>query len=143
MNPGWFDAARIFVLFVLPCTIAAATLALFFRVLGRMKRLDARLASAEANLKAEYGALAKSFSSLEREVAATVEEQAQASIPSAGPNSAKRSKALKMHRLGQSIEQIASMLHLPKGDVALLLKVHGIVLRSLEPQENTLNESSE
>ena len=143
MNAAWFDAARIFVLYVLPCTIAAATLTLFLRVLGRMKRLDARLASAETNLKAECGSLAKSLSNLEKEVAATAAEQGQTLVPGAGPNSTKRTKALKMHRLGQSVEQIASVLHLPKGDVVLLLKVHGIVLKSLEPQENTLNESSE
>ena len=143
MNATWFEGARIFVLFVLPCTIAAAMLAVLLGVLGRMKRLEIRLASSEENLKTECGTLARGLNTLEKEVAAASDERAHEPPAGTAQNSAKRAKALKMHRLGQSIEQISTALRLPRGDVVMLLKVHGIVLRSLEPQEKTLNESSD
>ena len=50
--------------------------------------------------------------------------------PRAGLNSTNRSKVLKMHRLGQSPEQIASNLRLPRGEVHLLVKIHEIAMKS-------------
>jgi|SRR5579871_4345757 len=47
-----------------------------------------------------------------------------------GLNSATRTKVLKMHRLGQTAEQIAANLSLPRGEVELLLKVHQIAMKS-------------
>jgi hypothetical protein len=44
-------------------------------------------------------------------------------------NGTVRSKVLKMYRLGQPIERIADNLRVPKGEVALLVKVHQIVMR--------------
>ncbi len=46
-----------------------------------------------------------------------------------GVSSTLRSKILKMHRLGQSSERIAGALRLSRGEVDLLVKVHGIVMR--------------
>jgi hypothetical protein len=37
-----------------------------------------------------------------------------------------------MHRAGQSSEEIAASLHMPKGEVDLLVKVHEIELGALE-----------
>jgi len=45
-----------------------------------------------------------------------------------GLNLSKRGQVLQMHRRGQSAEQIAASLALPKTEVDLLLKVHQIVL---------------
>jgi hypothetical protein len=42
-----------------------------------------------------------------------------------------RSKVLKMHRQGQSAEQIAGTLHLSRGEVDLLVKIHEIELGAL------------
>jgi hypothetical protein len=139
MNTQWLEAARIFVLYVLPVTVAAGTLALFFRVLGRMKHIETRLSSTEKDLRRETAMLSNRLTSLEKEAETTPNDRAKALTPSAGANATTRAKALKMHRLGQSAEQIASTLRLPRGDVILLLKVHGIVLRTFEPQQKTLN----
>jgi hypothetical protein len=49
-------------------------------------------------------------------------------MPRAGLNLSKRSQALRMHRRGDGVEQIASALEVPRQEVDLLLKVHRIVL---------------
>jgi hypothetical protein len=51
--------------------------------------------------------------------------------PRAGFNLNKRSQALRMHRRGEAAEQIATSLELPRQEVELLLKVHGIVLQNV------------
>lgn len=48
--------------------------------------------------------------------------------PKSGLNLNRRSQALKMHRRGDSPDQIASALGLPSSEVELLVKVHQIVL---------------
>lgn len=51
--------------------------------------------------------------------------------PRAGFNLEKRSHALRMHRRGEPLPQIASTLELPLQEVELLVKVHRIVLRNI------------
>jgi hypothetical protein len=48
-----------------------------------------------------------------------------------GLNLSKRSQALRMHRRGESAEQIAGALQVPRQEVDLLVKVHRIVLSSV------------
>ena len=48
-----------------------------------------------------------------------------------GLNLSKRSQALRMHRRGDTPEQIASTLGVPLQEVELLLKVHRIVVAAL------------
>ena len=43
-------------------------------------------------------------------------------------NIGKRSLALRMHRRGESPEQIAATLHIPRNEVDLLLKVHQAII---------------
>lgn len=50
--------------------------------------------------------------------------------PKPGFNLGKRSQALRMHRRGDSPEQIAAALEISRQEVELLLKVHRIVLSS-------------
>jgi hypothetical protein len=50
--------------------------------------------------------------------------------PRTGLNLGKRSQVLRMHRRGDSAEQIAAALEIPLQEVELLLKVHRIVLNS-------------
>src|SRR5712692_3000267 len=50
-------------------------------------------------------------------------------VPKSGLNFSKRSQALRMHRRGDTAEQIALALGLPRNEVTLLLKVHRIVLQ--------------
>jgi hypothetical protein len=59
-------------------------------------------------------------------------------LPQAGPgplkpglNLSKRSEALRLHRRGETTEQIASDLSIPPQEVELLIKVHRIVLSKL------------
>jgi hypothetical protein len=52
-------------------------------------------------------------------------------FPRLGLNLNKRSQALRLHRCGESTEQIASSLQLPRQEVDLLLKVHRIVLSTV------------
>lgn len=54
-----------------------------------------------------------------------------AAHPRGGLNLAKRSEALRLHRHGDSVAQIASSLEIPLQEVELLLKVHRIVIRNL------------
>ena len=59
---------------------------------------------------------------------------AAATPEKSGVNSTNRSKVLKMHRLGQSPEQIAANLGIPRGEVNLLVKIHEVAMRSfIEP----------
>jgi hypothetical protein len=55
----------------------------------------------------------------------------QAGTVKSGFNLSKRSQALRMHRRGESSEQIAAALDLPRQEVELLLKVHRIVIQSV------------
>jgi hypothetical protein len=83
---------------------------------------------------AEAGSLSKALATLKAEVDAAAE--AAPAVPlSAGSNATMRAKVLKMHRLGQSVDQISSTLRLSRGEVLLLLKVHKIVLRTFEADQ--------
>ena len=53
-------------------------------------------------------------------------------LPKPGLNLNKRSHALRMHRRGEGAEKIATALELPRQEVDLLLKVHRIVLSSVQ-----------
>ena len=53
-------------------------------------------------------------------------------LPKPGLNLNKRSHALRMHRRGEGADQIAAALELPRQEVDLLLKVHRIVLSSVQ-----------
>jgi len=52
-------------------------------------------------------------------------------VPRPGINLSRRSQALRMHRRGESAEQIATALSVPRQEVELLLKVHRIVLSNV------------
>ncbi len=52
--------------------------------------------------------------------------------PRAGLNLTNRGQVLRLHRRGEPAEKIAGILEIPKQEVDLLLKVHRIVLSTLE-----------
>ncbi len=52
-------------------------------------------------------------------------------LPKPGLNLNKRSQALRMHRRGETADQIAAALGLPRQEVELLIKVHRIVLSTV------------
>ena len=57
-----------------------------------------------------------------------------------GLNTTLRSKVLKMHRMGQSMDHIADSLRVPRGEVDLLVKVHRIVMRPYEDGQNLVRQ---
>jgi hypothetical protein len=71
-------------------------------------------------------------------LSAQVRDMPQQGLPAAGPsppraglNLSKRSQVLRMHRRGDSPDQIAIALEVPLQEVDLLLKVQRIILRNL------------
>jgi hypothetical protein len=56
---------------------------------------------------------------------------AMAGLPKPGFNLSKRTQALRMHRRGDSPEQIATVLEVPRQEVNLLLKVQQIVISQI------------
>ncbi len=94
------------------------------------KRNEARAAQGEAELLAvrrELDACARRLWEIEQQAGA-------APAPFGGKaalNLTKRSQALRMHRLGESAERIATALEIPHQEVDLLLKVHRIVIGDL------------
>jgi len=55
--------------------------------------------------------------------------------PRSGLNLTTRSQVLRLHRRGEPAEKIASILEVPRQEVDLLLKVHRIVLSTMEVGE--------
>jgi hypothetical protein len=129
-----WDAIRIFMQFVLPSAISLAALPVCLKMLGRMKRLEAQIGRTGEELNGQTSILSKDLAALKTEVE-TSSEAAPAVPLSAGSNATVRAKVLKMNRLGQSVDQIAESLHLSRGEVLLLLKVHRIVLRTFEADQ--------
>ncbi len=132
-----FQAIGIFLQYVLPAAISLASLPLFLKMLGRIQRLEAQIGRTSEEVKAEAASLSKAVATLKGEMdkAAEAAEVAPAVPLSPGGNATMRAKVLKMHRLGQSVDQISSTLRLSRGEVLLLLKVHRIVLRTFEADQ--------
>jgi hypothetical protein len=75
-------------------------------------------------LQEKFQALSAQLQDLRRESA----DAPTPGPPKRGLNLNKRSQALRMHRQGDPVEQIAAALELPRQEVDLLVKVHRIVL---------------
>jgi hypothetical protein len=129
---------------LLPYLTVAVNLALVLGILlglsQRVQQLRARTGKHEKALETESARLTAEIVELKDRIVEL--EQAghsigtdAAPVPMATGNSVNntlRSKVLKMHRLGQSADRIAGNLHIPKGEVDLLVKVHKIVMRPYE-----------
>lgn len=115
---------------VLTGLLAAGAIAMWIRVERRMQGVEADVSHTKEKLDSDTGALAKSVAELSRnlEAAAVPIEEPQA-VAVSGVTATSRAKILKMHRLGRSPEQIATVLKLQKAEVTLLLKVHRIVMQ--------------
>ena len=79
----------------------------------------------------ELRATVESLAAQVRELQRTPAAPADAAARRAGFNVTKRSQALRLHRQGESADQIAASLQLPRQEVELLLKVHRIVLSTV------------
>ena len=103
-------------------------------------RVRAAVPGRAGQLHAEIGELKKRMDELaarqpvpatdgEREGAPAAFASAPPSVPlRSGINLSRRSQALRLHRRGETPEQIASSLMVPTGEVRLLLKVHRLVM---------------
>ena len=132
--PYLMESLRIWLTYALPLLMALGVGIVFIRVLTRLNKLDGRISRTEQDLRNETSTLSRSLGAFKGEMETL---QAAEKAPAAGAlNAATRAKILKLHRLGRPVEQIATSLHLPKGEVAMLLKVHAMVMRTLEPEND-------
>ena len=135
-----FEGIQIFAQYVLPAVIGAGSLGICILLLRRMKQLHGRVVRSEAELQSASETWGKNLTALEKEVE-TMEEAAKTPGARDGANATIRRKVLRMHRLGTSPEHIAQALKISKGEVALLLKVHTIILRPFESQAGEYTEA--
>jgi hypothetical protein len=124
---------------LLPYMLSAGCLilvpVLFYGISQRLRKLRDHVARSNERIQtetvkstSEMTALIRRLDQLEMSIPASVAPSGNGS----SVNSTVRSKALKMHRLGQSPDRIAATLRVPKGEVDLLVKVHKIVMRPYE-----------
>lgn len=113
-------------------TLAGALL-LFFMVSRELTRLRADAAAQQRQWEEERAALKRALQALAEEI----EEQKKLArdppaLPRKSMNLSKRSQALRLHRMGEPPERIASALGLSRTEVELLLKVHQTVLETVQ-----------
>jgi DNA-binding NarL/FixJ family response regulator len=125
------EGIRIFLQYGLPALMVGGSSALSILLLNRMKELQGKVVRGEEELKSATATWMRSVAAMGKEIEGISEAVKHPCSESVA--SATRRKVLKMHRLGGSVEQIAKALHLSKGEVMLLLKVHTIILRPVEP----------
>ena len=117
---------------ILPYVLLALSIALFLGLFTdisrKMQGLRLRIGEADARAEDVNTQFTNSLAAIRLRFDEFIAEQPSPSTPSIGIDQAARAKVLKMSRLGQSVEAIAENLHLPKGEVALLVKVHKVVM---------------
>jgi len=96
------------------------------------RRAEADWAGRQSEWEAELAAFSQRMDSLAAELRDVAEAASQVrGGPGAGPknglNLTKRAQALRMSRRGESAESITAALAVPRSEVELLLKVHGMV----------------
>ncbi|MGC4055676.1 MAG: hypothetical protein QM757_43200 [Paludibaculum sp.] len=110
------------------------SLSLFLFVSVKKENADLRheLAAERRQRDAAMSAFQSTLSRLEtafQEASETTETPlALPPPPTASMNINKRAQALRMHRRGEPLEQIAATLQVPRSEVELLLKVHRAVI---------------
>jgi hypothetical protein len=113
--------------------LAASLLAVFWMqraVRAAAQRAEAARVESEAaieGIRNELEACARQLRELRQDPPKT----ALGSLPGPGLNVSRRSQALRMHRRGDTPEQVASTLGVPLQEIELLLKVHRIVVAAL------------
>jgi hypothetical protein len=118
---------------VVQCGLLAAGLLLCVYLFLSAKR-EARLASLRAELSQQFAeeqmdSLQKAVEGMRAEIEELAERSARLVEPppaASGLNLTKRSQALRMHRRGETPENIAASLLMPAQEVELLLKVDQI-----------------
>lgn len=120
--------------------LSAATLVACLLLFLSLKRENTQL---RRRAQSDYEAFQQTLNSFRFSLAkleASLEEQdaipapvssAAGSPPMESMNINKRSQVLRLYRRGESPEHIAAVLHLPRTEVDLLLKVHRTVISQL------------
>jgi len=128
--------------FVFVAGSVALFLSLFYDMSRRLARLRSRVGETDARRQAESTEMINGMAALRlriEELEAEPAPNVASGVSSVGVNSTTRAKVLKMHRLGQPSERIASTLQVPKGEVELLVKVHQVVMKPYQ-EDNTLRQ---
>ncbi len=115
--------------------VAMALLALSFAVVLRarsmVRRAELRVEEAEKKWQALFDGCRRELTLQQEALDRQAAECALQTSPRPGINLSRRSQALRMHRKGDSPDQIATALQIPRQEVELLVKVHRIVLSNL------------
>ncbi|HTS66744.1 MAG TPA: hypothetical protein VMH28_32190 [Candidatus Acidoferrales bacterium] len=116
--------------------LAGTTLSLFalWRVHGLVREVRQHTQAAPDHGGGENRQLREALESLSarlREIERAPLPAGVPGLPRPGMNLTKRSQALRLHRQGETSEQIAAALELPRQEVELLLKVHRIVIANV------------
>ena len=116
--------------------VAAGCIACLFVFLSLKKeihRLKCRLDKQQEDSKTAAEELNARLEAIDARLRET-EERAGAMVPPTSPKSglnfSKRSQVIRLSRRGEQPENIATLLSLPRKEVELVLKVHGLVLNS-------------
>src|SRR6202022_4478279 len=122
-------------------------LGLFFGLNRSVWKLRNRIGKCEGKLESAALQITEGLNGLSHRVSEL--EDADTAAPAGGGltlasglNTTLRSKVLKMHRMGQSMDQIADSLRVPKGEVDLLIKVHRIVMRPYEDAQKLVRQNA-
>jgi hypothetical protein len=115
---------------VVLCATAVSIFAAY-RTHRLLREIDAQARQAKSQHDDGLQPLRETMDALSAQVRDLRSQPAVSGIPKAGFNLSKRSQALRMHRQGAPSREIASSLDLPRQEVELLLKVHGIVLQNV------------
>lgn len=105
---------------------------LFMSVKRDVQALDTRSAKRCAALETEWKEKLAVIEALHVEISQASDVLVPPAPTRSGLNLNKRSQALQLSRRGESAQEIAAALSLPKNEVELLVKVQGIVLSGLE-----------
>jgi len=122
-------------------------LGVFFGLHRPLWKLRSRVSACEGKIESSAVQLAETIQDVHRKITQIAEIDASqpsslAATPGSGLSTTLRSKALKMHRMGQPMDRIAENLRVPKGEVELLVKVHQIVMRPYEDGRNLVRQDA-
>jgi len=112
----------------------ALSLFALWRVHGVLREIDKRADVKQDQSETETCRLRQAVESLGgrlRELERAPAPVGVPGLPRPGMNLTKRSQTLRLHRQGETPEQIAAALELPRQEVDLLLKVHRIVMANV------------
>jgi hypothetical protein len=139
MNPYW--NLHTLPLFAVEAVSLALCLFLFVTVKGEVRSLERGLRRERDQFQAELATAASALDEMraccaELQASVRVLEDSSGALASCAParsgiNLSVRSQVLRRHRGGEDSAQIAAQLGVPRNEVALLLKVNQLMLRSL------------